>query len=301
MRRRADTPQRGHRERVQEPELVGRIDDHHAASGPGPGRRSPGLGRLRRQLGQELHPGHPDRTGQALLVEHPLSDRPGDRRAVAVEAPDPGDVEERLVEGDRLDQRGQVAEDRHHPGAHVPVVGVVTGQEHGIGAEPTGPHRRHRRSARRGLGPRSWPQRRRRAPPSHRRPPDGPAAPVGAGAPPRRRTRPCRRGGSPGPGARRPWSGEGVDLQRREVATPDPVAEVAVSPSTAPSSQAWNGSRTQGGEADRWSPHRSAATQRASTTMPSGSSITRSPVTARASWTSTVSSHPRSTASASIR
>ncbi len=61
-------------------------------------------------------------------------------------------VEERLVERDRLDQRGEGPEDRHDPGADLAVAGVVAGEEHGLGAQAAGSHRRHGREHTEGPG-----------------------------------------------------------------------------------------------------------------------------------------------------
>jgi hypothetical protein len=72
-----------------------------------------GLGAGRAELGDELGRRHPDRTGQALLLGHPPADQRGDLRGRAEQPPGAADVEEGLVAGQRLDQRGDVAEDRH--------------------------------------------------------------------------------------------------------------------------------------------------------------------------------------------
>ena len=91
-------------ERVQERgDRLGRDDDHAVGLGPAAG-----------QLGHRDRGGHPDRAGDALLVVDRGAQLLGDldRR------PEPpgraADVEERLVEGDHLDQRGDPAEVLHH-------------------------------------------------------------------------------------------------------------------------------------------------------------------------------------------
>ncbi len=56
-----------------------------------------------------------------------------------------GDVEERLVERERLDDRRVTLEDLVHLPAHLAVVGVIAVEEHGVRAAPLGDRRRHRR------------------------------------------------------------------------------------------------------------------------------------------------------------
>ena len=82
--------------------------------GSGPRAADAGLGRLRRQLGHELRRRHAHRAREPLLVQHRGPDLGADRGAVAVEPPGAGDVEEGLVERDRLDERREGREDRHH-------------------------------------------------------------------------------------------------------------------------------------------------------------------------------------------
>ena len=63
----------------------------------------------------------PTDDGEPGLGLHPGADGPRDLGPGAVEAADAGDVEERLVERDGLDQRRERAQDRHDLGAHVAV------------------------------------------------------------------------------------------------------------------------------------------------------------------------------------
>jgi hypothetical protein len=101
------------------------------------------LGRLGGQLGDELRRGDADGAGELLLLPHGGPDGGRDRGAVPVEPTGPGDVEERLVEGQRLDERRERAEDGHDPPAHLGVVIVVARHEDGVRAEPLRLHRRH--------------------------------------------------------------------------------------------------------------------------------------------------------------
>ena len=104
-----------HVERVQEAgHLARRYDEHSVGLGPPAG-----------QLGDRDRPGHPDRAGDPLLVGDPGPDVLGDLQRAAETAGGPADVEERLVEGDRLDQRGDLPEDLHHRGGDDLEVGVV--------------------------------------------------------------------------------------------------------------------------------------------------------------------------------
>ena len=81
---------------------------------PAPARLAPQVGlrfgRLGGQLGQEFGRRHPDRAGEAHLARHPVANGVGDLRGRAEQADGPGDVEERLVQGDALHQRGVLQE-----------------------------------------------------------------------------------------------------------------------------------------------------------------------------------------------
>ena len=98
-------PQRADRQRVQELDHpVGRDDQQAVGLAPGRG-----------ELGHELGRGHPDRGGDALLVGDAAAQQLGDLGRPAEPADGSADVEERLVEGERLDQRGDRPEDLHQP------------------------------------------------------------------------------------------------------------------------------------------------------------------------------------------
>ena len=95
-------------------------------------RADPGLGRSGRELGQELVGCHPHRTAQALLVMDAPAEPGRDLRRRTLRPTSPGHVEERLVERQRLDQRGDGAEHLHQTGGDLRVVRVVSGQQHQI-------------------------------------------------------------------------------------------------------------------------------------------------------------------------
>ncbi len=131
----ADAPQRRDRERMQERDrLVAR--NHQQAVG---------LGKTRRELRDELRGRRPDRADQTGLFEHAgaqerrhLHRRPEDR-------PRAGDVEERLVDAEPLDVRGQVVADRHDLVRVVDVAVEVGRQDDGVRASPERDRHRHRR------------------------------------------------------------------------------------------------------------------------------------------------------------
>jgi hypothetical protein len=81
-----------------------------------------------------------------LLVLDAGPDPGGDGRPVPQQPSRTRHVEERLVEGDPLHERGGVPEDLEHRGADLLVAPVAAGQEHGLGAQPAGTRRRHRRA-----------------------------------------------------------------------------------------------------------------------------------------------------------
>ena len=156
-----------------------------------------------------------------------LADGPPDARPVPQGPQRAGDVEERLVEAQRLDERRVRPEDRHHAPADLAVVGVVAGQEHRVRGTAGAPGRSAWRRRPRRRGPRSWPRRRRPGRRSHPRRPVARAARGAATARRTRRTRPCRRAGSCGPDRRRPrpvgrvrpWARGGSRCDHRRVTT----------------------------------------------------------------------------------
>jgi hypothetical protein len=109
-------PQRPDRQRVQEGHDVGGRDDEQPV----------GLAPRRGQLGDELGGGDAHRAGDALLVLDGGADPLADLRRRAEPALRAADVQERLVERDRLDQRGDRAE-HGHDAVGGPGVGAPSG------------------------------------------------------------------------------------------------------------------------------------------------------------------------------
>ena len=185
------------RQRVQEGQLLARRHDHDARARR---RRPPavdlGLGRLRGQLGQQLRRRHA-RAARELQLRRRR--RAGAAPAIAAAGPNSrrAPVTSRKASSREIGSTsGRVApEDRLDLPAHLLVAGVVAGQEHRLRAQPPGDGRRHGRVD--AEAPGLVGRRRHHAPLARRRRrrPAGPAAPAGAAARPRRRTRPCRRGG----------------------------------------------------------------------------------------------------------
>ena len=68
-----------------------------------------------------------------------------DRRPVTEQLARTGDIEERLVDRDGLDERRVAPQDRHHVAADVQVLAPVDGEEDGVGTAPAGLAQRHRR------------------------------------------------------------------------------------------------------------------------------------------------------------
>ena len=134
--------------------------------------------------------------------------------AGAVEAADAADVEERLVERDRLHERCERAQDRHDVAARGRVRVEARREEHGVRAGARGRAPSASRNGSRTGAPRSSRPRRRRGARGHRRRPDGRAASGPRAARPTRRTRRDRRAGrrehrpcavGTQPDARRTW------------------------------------------------------------------------------------------------
>ena len=87
-------------------------EGHHLVAGHDD--HAVGLGQSGRELGDELRRRDPDRAGDALLVVDGVADQLADPRRVAEPADRARHVEEGLVEGERLDDRGDRLEGRHH-------------------------------------------------------------------------------------------------------------------------------------------------------------------------------------------
>jgi hypothetical protein len=103
-RDRADAPQAADRQRVQEVALAVRGYDEQAVR----------LGDAAGDLGEELRPRHPDRDRQADLLGDLAAQARGDVHRRAGDPAQAADVEERLVDGQALDQRCRVPEHREH-------------------------------------------------------------------------------------------------------------------------------------------------------------------------------------------
>ena len=183
LRRRADAGKGAHRHLAQAAAHVR----------PGERREPAGLVELGGDLGEQLGGTDADRAGEAELVPHRALDPPGDLLGWAEEPAAAADVEEGLVDRDRLDQVGVAPEDLEHLALGLDVGRHVDGQVDRLGADALGARDRHRRAHAAGarlvgggaddatvLG---RCRRRRRA---------SRGAPAGAPARPRRRRRPCR-------------------------------------------------------------------------------------------------------------
>ncbi len=116
---------------------------------PTPGSTRSGVaawfGLDRRELGEELVGGDPDRAAELELVTHVGANALGDLRALAEQAQGAGDVEERLVERQGFDQGRVSTEDLVDLRADLRVQLVVARQEHRVGAAAAGDRRRERR------------------------------------------------------------------------------------------------------------------------------------------------------------
>ena len=139
--RRPDAPEPLDRERVEELELAAGGHDQQAVR----------LGDPARNLGQELRAGDPDGDGQADLLAHIEPQLGRDLDRAAGDPLEPADVEEGLVDRERLDERGRVLEDAEDGLARLDVRIEPWSHDDCLGAErarlPT-PHR--------GLDPRAF-------------------------------------------------------------------------------------------------------------------------------------------------
>ena len=129
----------------------------------------------RRELGDELGGRDADRAGQLQLRGDPAADLRGDRPRPAEQPDRAGDVEERLVQRQRLDEGRDVAQDRHDL-----LGGLLVGRRGRAAARPhagsgAAPRSSTSRCARRSGAPRTTPRRRRRGA-RRRRAPAGRAA-----------------------------------------------------------------------------------------------------------------------------
>jgi hypothetical protein len=141
----AHTPDQPDRQRTEEGIDPVCRHDAHAGAWLGPLASYPWLGLLAGELRQVLVRGDPDAAPESLLDVHESADL---RRLIGrwTEKRDrTGHIQECLVQRQRFDQGGEPPEDRHDPSADFPVVGMVAGKEDGVGAQPPGDNRRHRR------------------------------------------------------------------------------------------------------------------------------------------------------------
>ena len=133
-RRRAHSPQPLDAERVQELEL-----------GPGRDHEHPvGLGEVAGELGDELGRAHSHRRRETGLGAHAFADRRSHLDATSEVAARATDVEEGLVERDRLHQRRERLQDSHHRTARVAVRVEAGREEHTVGAGTARACHRHR-------------------------------------------------------------------------------------------------------------------------------------------------------------
>ncbi len=135
LRRRTDAVQPAHRQRCEEGLDLVRPDHRQAV----------GLAVVGGDLGHQLVGGDADRDRQPPLFAHPTADVLGDR-GCAREGPQVlAEVEEGLVERERLDERGVGAVDGEDRPRLLPVAVEVGLQEHRLRAAAAGKGRRHRR------------------------------------------------------------------------------------------------------------------------------------------------------------
>jgi len=115
-------------------DLVAGHDDHAV-----------GLGEAGGDLRHELRRRDADRAGDALLVVDGVADVLSDGRWWAHPSHRTRDVEERLVERERLHHRGHRAKGLHDARGDRAVERVIRRQDGGLWAQPPGPRHRHRR------------------------------------------------------------------------------------------------------------------------------------------------------------
>ena len=133
-RRRPDAPEPLDRQRVKELQLL--AGRHHEQ----PVR----LGHAARDLGQELRAGHADRDREPDLVVDPAPQPCRDLLRRSRDVVEPPHVQERLVDGQPLDERGRVLEDREHRLARLDIGGHPRLDDDRVRAEPEGPSPAHR-------------------------------------------------------------------------------------------------------------------------------------------------------------
>ena len=144
----ADAPQPGDRERRQERRLVAAARTTTSPSGL---RRSDAI------FATSLVVATPTETVSPTSSRTRGLDQPRDGLAVAEQLARAGDVEERLVDRDRLDLRREPAEDRHDVARRLLVAPAVDRQEHAVRAAPDRLVAATSPSGRRTVAPRSSP------------------------------------------------------------------------------------------------------------------------------------------------
>ena len=95
------------------------------------------------QFRQKLVVRHADRGGELNLLANGGADLISNRQAVAEQQPCAGHVDERLVDGDRFDQRGETPEDREHLARRLFVARHVRRHKDALRAAPVRFARRH--------------------------------------------------------------------------------------------------------------------------------------------------------------
>jgi hypothetical protein len=110
----------------------------------GPVQQAVRLGLGRQQLGHGLRRPHAHRAGEVELRPDVGADPVPDGAGVTEQPDGTCDVEEGLVEGQRLDQRRVGAQDGHHRPRSLAVALEVAADDHQFGAQAAGPHHRHR-------------------------------------------------------------------------------------------------------------------------------------------------------------
>jgi hypothetical protein len=130
---RADSPQPLDGQRVQELELLIRGHDQQAVR----------LAHGARHLCEELRAGHPDRDRQAHLLADPPAQARRDLLRRAGEVLHAADVEEGLVDGERLDRRRGVLEDPEHRLARLGIRLEAAGDDGRVRAQEASAPRAH--------------------------------------------------------------------------------------------------------------------------------------------------------------
>ena len=121
------------------------MHDEHPDTGLDATLADPGLRLFAGQLREVLVGCDADAAPETLLEQHESSDLGSLFDGRTEQRHRPGHIEERLVQGQRFDQRSEPSKDGHDPPADLSVVGMVPREEDGVWAQPSGNHRRHGR------------------------------------------------------------------------------------------------------------------------------------------------------------